>query len=83
MRAIGLELGDLGMVQVSMNLTDSSQTPIHSVMEAIRSEAARYGVAIAGTELVGPVPLQALLDLARFYVQVHDLTMDQVIETSA
>jgi len=82
-RAIGLEIGDLGMVQVSMNLTDSSQTPIHSVMEAIRAEAGRYGVAIAGTELVGPVPLQALLDLARFYVQVHDLTMDQVIETSA
>jgi glutamate formiminotransferase len=82
-RAIGLELGELGMVQVSMNLTDSSQTPVHVVMETIRSEAGRYGVSIAGTELVGPVPLAALLDLARFYVQVHDLTMDQVIETSA
>jgi glutamate formiminotransferase len=81
-RAIGLSLGDLGMVQVSMNLTDSSQTPIHRVFETIRSEAERHGVSVAGTELVGPVPLPALIDVARFYLQVHGLSMDQVIETS-
>ena len=81
-RAIGVTLGDLGMVQVSMNLTDSTKTPLHRVFETIRSEAARHGVSVAGTELVGPVPLQALIDVARFYLQVHELATDQVIETN-
>lgn len=79
-RAIGLSLGDLGMVQVSMNLTDSSRTPIHRVFETIRSEAARHGVMVVGTELVGPVPLQALIDVGRFYLQLGELPMDQIIE---
>ena len=79
-RAIGLSLGDLGMVQVSMNLTDSSRSPIHRVFETVRSEAARHGILVAGTELVGPVPLQALIDAGRFYLQLAELPMDQIIE---
>jgi glutamate formiminotransferase len=82
-RAIGLSLRDLGMVQVSMNLTDSRKTPIHMVFETIRSEAARHGVMVAGTELVGPVPMQALIDVAKFFLQAHDLRMEQVIEVNA
>ncbi|MDX1438155.1 MAG: glutamate formimidoyltransferase, partial [Anaerolineales bacterium] len=81
-RAMGIELEDQHMVQVSMNLVNYEKTPIHRVFETIKSEAARYGVAVAGTELVGPVPLSALNDLVMFYLQVHDFSMDQIIETA-
>ncbi len=79
-RALGLPLDDKGMVQVSMNLINYTKTPIPRVLETIRSEAARYGVTIAGAELVGPVPLGALEEVARFYLQVHDFSLEQVIE---
>ena len=81
-RAIGLALEGQGLVQVSMNLTNYTQTPIHRVLETVRSEAARYGVPIAGAELVGPVPLGALEDVIQYYLQVHDFQMDQIIETA-
>jgi glutamate formiminotransferase len=79
-RALGLPLDDRGMVQVSMNLINYARTPVPRVLETIRSEAARYGVAIAGAELVGPVPLGVLEDVAKFYLQVHDFSLEQVIE---
>ena len=79
-RAIGLELQGTGMVQVSMNLTNYTQTPIPRVLEAIRTEAARYGVLVAGAELVGPVPLGALEEVVRHYLQIHDFAMSQTIE---
>jgi len=81
-RAIGLALEDQGLVQVSLNLTNYTQTPIHRVLETIRSEAARYGVSIAGTELVGPVPLGAFEEVVRYYLRVHNFRMDQIIETA-
>jgi len=79
-RAIGLALEDQEMVQVSMNLVNYEKTPIPRVLETIRSEAARYGVAVAGTELIGPVPLPALEEVARHYLQVHDFHHEQIIE---
>lgn len=81
-RAIGLALEDQGLVQVSMNLTNYTRTPIHRVLETIRSEASRYGVNIVGAELIGPVPLGALEEVVKFYLQVHDFSLDQVIETA-
>jgi glutamate formiminotransferase/formiminotetrahydrofolate cyclodeaminase len=76
-KALGLLVG--GQAQVSMNLTDFTQTPIHQAFELIRREAARYGVAVARSELVGLTPQQALLDAAAWYLQ---LTLDpqQVLE---
>ena len=79
-RAIGLETSGTGMVQVSMNLTDYRHTPIPRVFETIRSEAARSGVLVAGAELVGPVPLGALEEVVRHYLQIHDFSMAQTIE---
>ena len=81
-RAIGLSLEKEGMVQVSMNLINYTKTPIPRVLETIRSEAARYGVNVAGTELVGPVPLGALEEVLKHYLQVHDFSMEQIIETA-
>jgi glutamate formiminotransferase len=81
-RAIGLALADEGLVQVSMNLTNYAKTPIPRVLETIRSEADRYGVSVAGVELVGPVPLGAIEEPLRHYLQLHSFSMDQIIENS-
>ena len=81
-RALGLPLEDKGLVQVSMNLINYTKTPVSRVLETIRSEAARYGVAVAGTELVGPVPMGVLEEVTRFYLQVHDFASEQVIEVA-
>ena len=81
-RALGLALEEKGMVQVSMNLINYVRTPIPRVLETIRAEAARYGVSIAGAELVGPVPLGALEEVLKYYLQVHDFSMEQIIETA-
>lgn len=81
-RAIGLSLKEAGMVQVSMNLTHYEKTPIPMVAETVKREAARYGVNVVGTELVGPVPLGAMGQIFRYYLQAHDFSMDQIIENS-
>jgi glutamate formiminotransferase len=81
-RAIGLALEGDALVQVSMNLVNYTKTPLPRVLETIRSEAARYGVSVAGAELVGPVPLGALEEVLKHYLQVHDFSMDQIIETA-
>lgn len=81
-RAIGLALEKEGMVQVSMNLTNYTQTPIPRVLETIRSEAGRYGVAVAGCELVGPVPLGALEEPLKHYLQLHGFSLGQIIENN-
>jgi glutamate formiminotransferase len=81
-RGMGFALQDKGMVQVSMNLVNYEKTPVHRVLETIRSEASRYGVQIAGTELIGSVPLGALEEVVRFYLQTHDFAIDQVVETA-
>jgi glutamate formiminotransferase len=81
-RAIGLALEDEGMVQVSMNLTNYSKTPIPRVLETVRSEAGRYGVGVAGAELIGPVPLGAMEEPLKHYLQLHSFSMGQIIENS-
>jgi len=79
-RAMGLALEGTGMVQVSMNLINYIKTPIPRVLETIKSEADRYGVAVAGTELIGLMPSKAVEEIMRFYVRCHDFTSDQLIE---
>ena len=69
-----------GQAQISMNLTDYRRTPIHRVIELIRSEAARFGLAITRSEVVGLLPAEALIDAASFYLQLADLSSDQVLE---
>jgi glutamate formiminotransferase len=81
-RALALPLAEKNQVQVSMNLVNYDKTPLHRVFETVRNEAARHGVNIAGTELVGPVPLRALEEVIRHYLQVHDFSLEQVIETA-
>jgi glutamate formiminotransferase/formiminotetrahydrofolate cyclodeaminase len=69
-----------GRAQVSMNLTNYNETPLARVVEMIRREAARYGVAIHHSELVGLIPQQALVDAAQWYLQLDQFKRDQVLE---
>lgn len=77
-KALGLIVE--GQAQVSMNLTDYRQTPIHRVLEAIRSEASFRGLHVTRTEVVGLLPSEALIDAARFYLQLDGFSMQQILE---
>ncbi len=69
-----------GQAQVSMNLTDFRQTAMHTVLEMVRREAARYGAQVVRSELVGMLPQQALLDAACWYLQLDGFSPDYVLE---
>lgn len=79
-KAMGIALEDRGIVQVSMNLTNYEKTPIFRVFETVKREAARYGVAILESEIVGLVPSAALTQAAEFYLQLERFSPDQVLE---
>jgi glutamate formiminotransferase/formiminotetrahydrofolate cyclodeaminase len=69
-----------GQAQVSMNLTDFTKTPIYRVQELVRREAAHHGLTITKAELVGLIPESALLESAKWYLQLDDLQDDQILE---
>jgi glutamate formiminotransferase len=77
-KALGLLVD--GQAQVSMNLTDFRRTPIHRVLEMVRVEAARYGLSVTRSEVVGLVPARALFDAADFYLQLDGFSADQILE---
>ncbi|MEW6319814.1 MAG: glutamate formimidoyltransferase [Acidobacteriota bacterium] len=79
-KAMGIALEDRGIVQVSMNLTNYEKTPIFRVFETVRREAARYGVAVLESEIVGLVPSAALLQTAEYFLQLEGFTPAQVLE---
>jgi glutamate formiminotransferase / 5-formyltetrahydrofolate cyclo-ligase len=79
-KAMGIDVAEKGVVQVSMNLVDYRRTPIHRAVELVRSEAARYGVAIRECELVGLVPLEAVTDALGYYLQLPGFADTKVIE---
>lgn len=80
-KGIGLALEEKGQVQVSMNLVNFEKTRIYQALEMVKSEAKRYGVTVANTELIGLLPLQALIDSAAYYMQIEDFKPEQVLET--
>jgi glutamate formiminotransferase / 5-formyltetrahydrofolate cyclo-ligase len=79
-KAAGFSLDDRGIVQVSMNLTNYEKTPIFRVFETVKREAARYGVDILESEIVGLVPSAALLAAAEYYLQIEGFKGEQVLE---
>lgn len=78
-KALGLLVD--GRAQISMNLVNYRATPIHRVVEMIRSEAARYGVSVGESEVIGLLPQDALFDAAEHYLQLNHFRRDQVLET--
>jgi len=79
-KALGFEIKERGLVQVSMNLTDYKKTPIARVLELIRREAARYGVPVVETEVVGLVPQAALDQVVEYYLQLRKFHEGMVFE---
>lgn len=78
-KAMGVELEDRGIVQVSMSVEDFEKAPLYRVLETIRFEAKRYGVSIIGSEIIGLTPAKALIDSANYYLQVEEFDSDQQI----
>jgi glutamate formiminotransferase len=79
-KAMGVVLQDRNIVQVSMNLTDYKKTPVFRAVEMVRREAARYGVNVVGSEVIGLIPAEAMFDTADFYLQLENFQLSQVLE---
>lgn len=79
-KAMGVELKERNIVQVSMNLTDYTKTAIYRAHEMVRMEAQRYGVTVAGGEVIGLVPMEALVDAAAYYLGLENFSINQVLE---
>ena len=80
-KAMGVELTERGIVQVSINMTDYTRTALYRAFELVRIEARRYGVSIVGSEIIGLVPMEALIDTASYYLGLEDFSMQQVLES--
>ena len=80
-KALGMELKDRGLAQVSMNLVNCDETPIYRVIELVKAEARRYGVSAVETEIVGMVPLKYLVETAQYYMQLADFKTEQILDT--
>lgn len=80
-KAMGVTLKERGLVQVSMNMTDFSHTALYRALELVRMEARRHGVPVVGSEVVGLVPMQALIDCAEYYMGLEDFSFKQVLES--
>jgi len=80
-KGIGIELKDRGLVQVSLNMTDYSKTALYRAFELIKIEARRHGVNVVGSEIVGLVPMEALIDTAAYYLRLENFSSSQVLET--
>lgn len=81
-KAMGVELHDRGIVQVSINMTDYTKTALYRAFELVKVEARRYGVPVVGSEIIGLVPMEALIDTASYYLGLENFSMNQVLETS-
>ena len=79
-KAMGVELKERGIVQVSINMTDYTRTALYRAFELVKIEARRYGVPVVGSEIIGLVPMEALIDTASFYLGLENFSMNQVLE---
>lgn len=80
-KAMGVELKERNITQVSINMTDYTRTALYRAFELVRIEARRYGVTIIGSEIVGLVPMEVLIDTASYYLGLENFSMQQVLES--
>jgi glutamate formiminotransferase len=79
-KALGLRLPSRGCVQVSVNITRPDEVPLYRVFELVKLEAARHGIAVAGSELVGAFRMADALEVVRHSLGLHDLRATQVLD---
>jgi len=80
LKALGFELKEKGMVQVSMNLTDYTVTPISKVFDLVRSEAQERGIEVAEGEIIGLIPLDAVCDITARFLKLEQFSSGQILE---
>jgi len=81
-KAMAAEIPKKKTTQIGMSIYDSEKTPLYRVFELIKIEAERYNVPIVGSEFNGVAPLQAILDIAAYYMKIDNLNMDRVLEVA-
>jgi glutamate formiminotransferase len=79
-KAIGVDLKTRGVAQVSINLTDFEETPLHRVFEMVKREAERHGCAVIGSEIIGLIPRKAVEISAEYYLQFENFSPGRVLE---
>lgn len=79
-KAMGVKLEDRNIVQVSMNLVNYEKTAVYRAFEMVKMEARRYGVPVVGSEVIGLVPMAALIQCAEYYLQTENFSEDQILE---
>jgi formiminotetrahydrofolate cyclodeaminase len=79
-KSMGVALASRNLAQVSINLTDFEQTPMHVVFEAVRREAERHGVPVVGSEIVGLIPRKALEMSAEYFLRYENFRPELVLE---
>lgn len=79
-KALGVELKERNIVQVSMNLTNFEKTAIYQAFEMVTMEARRYGIPVIGSEIIGLTPAKALIDCAEYYLKLEEFSPDQILE---
>ena len=68
------------LAHMNYNMTDYTRTALYRAFELVRIEARRYGVPVVGSEIIGLVPMEALIDTASYYLGLEDFSMNQVLE---
>ncbi|MBU3091105.1 glutamate formimidoyltransferase [Clostridium sp. CM028] len=79
-KAMGVKLCERNIVQISMNLVNYEKTAVYRAHEMVKMEALRYGVPVVGSEVIGLVPLKALIDCAEYYLQIENFDISQILE---
>ncbi|NLY85478.1 MAG: glutamate formimidoyltransferase [Tissierellia bacterium] len=79
-KAIGIEVRERNIVQVSINMVDYTKTPLFRVFDVIEREAKRYGVNVIGSEIIGLVPMAAMIDVADYYLRLENFDHSQILE---
>lgn len=79
-KAMGVKLEDRNIVQVSMNLVNYERTAVYRAFEMVKMEAKRYGVSVIGSEVIGLVPMSALVQTAEYYLQIENFSEKQILE---
>ncbi|MFA6940924.1 MAG: glutamate formimidoyltransferase [Clostridiaceae bacterium] len=79
-KAMGVSLEARNITQVSMNLVNYEKTAVYRAFEMIKMEAKRYGVSVVGSEVIGLIPMEALMDCAKFYLQLENFSSEQILE---
>lgn len=79
-RSVGISFKERKQVAVSMNMFDTDKTPIFRVYQVVEREAERYGVSVVGTEIIGMLPQEALVNCAEYFLKLENFNRNQIIE---